>query len=474
MILILNHFTGVSDGEFPPEPDSDDSDTEMQLTNVDPDIMTVDLVDKAIRAGKIRHKSKNNCDPSPISMVCDKAAGTKKRKCPEPDDDEVTNPTSVTKKKLTNSDIFPTSVRPDWLLEDRMINTLPRATVATIIAQTRMTEAINKQNKLREEKADKSKGGLRKDEEIKTVKIKTGDDDATSVLHPQRFLFRTPLTKPETYWNMVPVKWPETTKRLQLVHLGLDTVIAARTKELVHDRADGTINIKMFSPVNVMIGREGDAMTSKFKHETDGVKVEMLDKWADLTSIGQLEEAIENLVRLWSFIWPFDYGPSNIKGVLTKHRYFASTFESMSSRKKILEDFINRALWDNAVRAGQKLPPMTFKEVEDRAKEVVDRKSDYNRVRNLSSFNNNKPTFNQTKREPQSNQQAQAPQNSPYGKLQSFLKTMPGGDDLCIWFNLKEGCHTTLCPKKHQCCKRPKGQSGLCKENHAMYKCIKN
>merc|ERR1712112_358069 len=212
--------------------------------------------------------------------------------------------------------------------------------------------------------------------------------------HPQRFLLRTPLTKPESYWDMVLVKWPETNKRLQLAHLGLDHVISARTKELIHDRADVTINIKMFSPVNVMIGREGDSMTSKFKHEADGVKVEMLDKWADLTSIGQLEEALDNLVRLWSSIWPFDYGPANIKGVRTKHRNFASTFENMSTRKKILEDFINRTLGDNAVWSGSVLPPLSFKEVEDRAKEVMERKADYNRVQIRGSSNNLKPQQN--------------------------------------------------------------------------------
>ena len=428
---------------------------------------------RARKAGNLQSKSRGHSDPSSNLTVDDTSVTARKRKSLEAGEDDISTSASVSKKRLRNSDIFPPSVRPDWLLEDRMINSLPRATVATVIAQSKMTEAINRQNKLREEKADKSKGGLRKDEEIKLVTVKAGEDDATSVLHPQRFLLRTPLTKPEVYWDMVPVKWPETNKKLQLAHLGLDHVISARTKELVHDRSDVTINIKMFSPVNVMIGREGDSMTSKFKHESDGVKVEMLDKWADLTSIGQLEEALDNLVRLWSSIWPFDYGPSNIKGVLTKHRNFASTFENMSTRKKILEDFINRTLGDNAVRAGQKLPPLSFKEVEDRAKEVMERKSDYNRVQNHGSFSNSKPQQKPVQRKPQGNQQAQAPQNSPFTRLQTFLKTQTGSDDLCIWFNLREGCQTASCPKKHLCCKLPKGQLGLCREGHTMYKCNK-
>ena len=62
----------------------------------------------------------------------------------------------------------------------------------------------------------------------------------------------------------------------------------------------------------------------------------------------------------------------------------------MNTRKKIIEDFINRTLGDNAVRAGQKLPPLTFKEVEDPAKEVMERKADYNRVQHKRSSNEQK------------------------------------------------------------------------------------
>ena len=454
--------TEASDGEPPLEPDSDESEDDTELTNVSPETTTRDLVEKAKRAGNIRSSQvvsitntntrKSNEHPHP-----------RKRKSNE-GESEIPITNEISKKKLRNSDLFPSSVRPDWLKEDKKINSLPRATVANVIAQSQMTEAINRQIKMKEDKADKSKGGLRKDEDVKTITIKEGDDNATNILHPQRFSLRPPLLKPESYWDLVPVKWPETNKRLQLAHLGLDHVISARTKEVVHDRSDVTINIKMFSPINVMVGREGDSMTSRFKHESGGVKVEMLDKWADITTIGQLDEALDNLVRLWSSVWPFDYGPSNIKGVLSKHRNFAGSFDNMNTRKKILEDFINRTLGDNAVRAGQKLPPLSLKEVDDRAKEVMDRKTDYNRVQNLSTQQNQNQRKS-TERSPEA--------KSAFTRLQTFLKTQAGSDDLCIWFNMKDGCQTSNCPRKHLCCKLPSGQKGLCRENHAMFSCKK-
>ena len=114
----------------------------------------------------------------------DDSPPTRKRKAQE-SESEVSRSNGSSKKKLRNSDIFPSSVRHDWLKEDKMINSLPRATVANVIAQSQMTEAINRQNKLKEDKADKSKGGLRKDEDVKIVVVKEGEDNATNILHPQ-------------------------------------------------------------------------------------------------------------------------------------------------------------------------------------------------------------------------------------------------------------------------------------------------
>ena len=113
----------------------------------------------------------------------------------------------ISKKKLRNSDLFPSSVRPDWLKEDKTINSLPRATVANVIAQSQMTEAINRQIKMKEDKAHKSKGGIWKDEDVKTITVREDYNNATNILHPQRFSLRPALLKPNSYWGLVPVKW---------------------------------------------------------------------------------------------------------------------------------------------------------------------------------------------------------------------------------------------------------------------------
>ena len=119
------------------------------------------------------------------------------------------------------------------------------------------------------------------------------------VLHHQRFMFRTPTTKPEKYWELHPVKCPQNNKRIYLTHIGLDHVISAKTKELIHDRSDTTINIKMFSLINVMESREGSSRKSKVQHTKDGVEIESRDIWTEITSLGRIDEALDNLCRLW-------------------------------------------------------------------------------------------------------------------------------------------------------------------------------
>ena len=69
-----------------------------------------------------------------------------------------------------------------------------------------MTQAINKQNTLKEERANKSKGGLRVDVDIKTISVLPSEDNANNVLHPQHFIFRTPLSKLDSYWEKYPIK----------------------------------------------------------------------------------------------------------------------------------------------------------------------------------------------------------------------------------------------------------------------------
>ena len=237
----------------------------LNVTEVADGTSTAALIAKARQAGNMLSKNKDaRKEKTPTGKDTSNKDGNKRSTPKTPTKRKSAEVLEIPKEqesfkipKKLNSVIFPKEVRPDWLQDDEAIDELSRGEAANAISQWTMTRALMKQNDLREEKVNKTKGALKKDQDVKSVKINAGEDNATSVLHDQRFKLRTPLLKPEEYWKLMPVKWPETNKKIHLSHLGLESVLSAKTIETIHDRSDTSIEIKKFSSVNVMIGREG-------------------------------------------------------------------------------------------------------------------------------------------------------------------------------------------------------------------------
>ena len=120
------------------------------MTDVDPKTTTEELENRAKRAGNIHGKSNTgNKAPGYATSKHDR-----KIIVSVTDDNNDNSSEGNKTKKTHNSEIFPLEVRPDWLKEDKMINSLPTLRVANVIAQNQMTIAINKQNELKEEKAN--------------------------------------------------------------------------------------------------------------------------------------------------------------------------------------------------------------------------------------------------------------------------------------------------------------------------------
>ena len=272
----------ASDGDVAHTRNQSDTDDDLindNVTEVDPSETTENLIARARVTGNLSRRGA----PGPevpthsgtlLSSTADKPT-RKRTRAPVELTTETEQP--ALRAKLINSVKFPIADRPEWLQDDDLINALTPFEAAQIIAQAKMTKAMERQNELKESKANKLKGGLRVDQEVKAVKVTEGEDNASTMLHKQRFLFRTPILKPESYWEFYPVKWPEVTKRVHLEHLGLNHILSAKTIEMVHDRSDTSITIKMFSNVNVMIGKEGSTKTSRVEQVGNSIEVESRD-----------------------------------------------------------------------------------------------------------------------------------------------------------------------------------------------------
>jgi hypothetical protein len=81
------------------------------------------------------------------------------------------------------------------------------------------------------------------------------------------------------------------------------------------------------------------------------------------------------------------------------------------------------------VQAGHKLPPLSLKEVDERAKDLIERKTDVSKKRFGQTTAFVKPNHNNN--------------SKPAGEVTvmfDHLKKTPGGAEICAWYNTKSGC----------------------------------
>ena len=223
---------------------------------------------------------------------------------------------------------------------------------------------------------------------------------------------------------------------------------------------------KMFSKINFMVGREGSRRTSMDQQYGGPVELEFHDNWAEMTSISQLEEALGNMVRVWAAMWPGDYGPAVIQGVVLKHKGF-KIFDNVVMRKRFLEEFIDGSLAENATRAGNKLPPLAFPEVDIKAKEIIDRRAEVASMRSIDRTSDG-PKDRLSYNRPNNNGNASATYKK--SEFKELVKGI-GGKDICLWYNMRSGCTNSNCDRSHVCANIPKNKTNPCKGNHSKKEC---
>ena len=345
-----------------------------------------------------------------------------------------------------NSDKWAKDLRPPHLQDDHVFNMMSVESAANFIMQWMTTKALIAGNEIKENKA-RTRGGKEKpDEEIKKVKIEEGEDNSLSILHKQRFNFRTPLKAPSEYWHLVPKKWKEINKSIYLENVGMDNICSPRTLELLHNRSS-PLEIKMFLTLNISVGRAGASRKQNLRTLDDGTtEVVSSDDWLSPTSISQLIEALDNLVAIWVIMWPGEWSMVAMRRTVTKHLAFGDISDP-ELRKKMLEAFINEVLTGNASLAARGKPPMEFDKLDKLATRYLDNKKHY-----ASSF---KTDMKETTKEFTKKTPGKA------GLLTKELKDLriscagkkpPSGKDVCFYFNTTQGCRMKTCQFEHSCC----------------------
>ena len=372
-------------------------------------------------------------------------------------------------RRVINSIKFPKESRPPHLQDDELVDAMDINVVAQMVLTWKQIQVMEKSNELKAKKAD-SKNSMKKNNPVKLIAIKEGEDDATTIFHQQRFAMRPPVVAPAKYWHLYPVEWKETYYSVHLEHVGLENVLGQKQISLLHDRRS-ELKINYFSQINANIGR--DKVATNINIQNDGsADIKSQDNWAELATINELTLALDNLVAAWSCFWPGEQSMVTIRRVVTRQNAFAVVTE-IKSRKKLLETFINKMLEINSRRAAQGDVPMTYKEVLEQSKEYLETPSNF--VQRDNDGRESKHTVPVKKgfgniSTNNSNNYNKKFKATDYWELVKTIKL--DGKEICLDFNKMDGCkESNRCRKAHRCAYMERGEmKRVCGGRHTKVK----
>lgn len=367
---------------------------------------------------------------------------------------------TVSSVNFLNSDKWPKETRPPHLEDDEVFNTLSVEAAANHIMQWMTTKAMMTNNELKEKRSRSMAGREKPDEDIKRLKVEAGSDDAVSTLHKQRFKFRTPLAEPKDYWHLMPLKWPEVNKSLYLENIGMDNICSPKTIEMLHDRSS-PLEIKMFLTMNISVGRTGVARKQNLRTLDDGsTEVVCADDWLSPTNINQIMEALDNMVAIWTVMWPGEWSMVALRRAVTKHLAFGE-ISNADLRKRMLEALINEVLSGNSSLAARGKPPMEFEKIDKLATRYIDNRKHFEKTFKIDG--NVEEPKDPKKTKPKALLMRE--EIKELRKAAGSRKTV-SGKEVCFWFNTNQGCRSTVCRFEHGCCAVRDGGKDLCGGSH--------
>ena len=85
---------------------------------------------------------------------------------------------------------------------------------------------------------------------------------------------------------------------------------------------------------------------------------------------------MDNLVAIWTIIWPGEWSMVAMRRTITKHLAFGEN-QNLDLRKRMLEAFVNEVLTSNASLAARGKPPLEFEKLDKLATKYLENKKNF-------------------------------------------------------------------------------------------------
>ena len=173
---------------------------------------------------------------------------------------------------------------------------------------------------------------------------------------------RAPVVERKKFWHLMPVKRSHTFRRLALQHGGADGKVSECVIVRAHDRSL-PLRLKMFFSGN---------RTQKTLGSGEGNK-EAAQDWETPKAVLDIQEAVANLADVLAELWPADNSARIINRVMVLYNFGAAIKGSEQERCRMLTEFVDVVLRENASRAVVKDVPLSFRQVKERWGDVVEK-----------------------------------------------------------------------------------------------------
>jgi hypothetical protein len=164
----------------------------------------------------------------------------------------------------------------------------------------------------------------------------------------------------EKGWHDMPTKRADTYRHLPLEHAGAGATVNDCVITRSHDRSL-PLKLRMFLKENVAK-----------KSFTNNNSNDVAGSWDRPQSIIELQTALANLAEVLAAVWPQDPTARILNRVLLMYE-FGSAYESNEKdRCKLLEDFCDLVLRENARRAVTGGAPLSFQQAKERWRDLLE------------------------------------------------------------------------------------------------------
>ena len=225
-------------------------------------------------------------------------------------------------------------------------------------------EAVGKQLRV-SQKRSRSPDGAPEEPVAELINVHGQDDNHRVFCWEWRRGYKNPNAKPEDYWTEAryPLRSvPNLRGNLYLDHL-VPMSISAKALGWAHN-AQTQLAVKYFIPANRSMKRskkeglkitQGSGDSGETHYAVDEV-------WEEADSIKDLMDGLHNMAATVFQIRPWDWSILVIMRICHECGFFSGCSSSRAQQQRILEEFIDEALFRGRTRLGQGTPPLTYLE----------------------------------------------------------------------------------------------------------------